>query len=186
MQPSRSTVWWIRHVLAILALPVVVAVAIPMWLLGGGAFVWSPPRTPWDWVAVLSGVSAMAAGLTLAIACIRRFGGEGGGTLAPWDPPRRLVVAGAYAHVRNPMITGVVLILAGEMGILRSGALGRWTLLFALANLLYLPLLEEPMLRARFGEPYDVYRRHVPRFIPRLRPWRPRSEGPTGDAGAGP
>lgn len=167
---------WLRHVVAILALPVVVTVAIPLWLVGDGAHPWSSPLTPRDWLATLSGIVALASGLTLAVACIRRFGGEGDGTLAPWDPPHRLVVTGAYAHVRHPMITGVLLILAGEAGILRSGAVLRWTLLFALVNLVYLPLLEEPMLRARFGEPYDVYRRHVPRFIPRLRPWRPGSE----------
>ena len=37
----------------------------------------------------------------------------------------------------------------------------------------YIPLLEEPDLEVRFGESYREYRRHVPRLLPRLRPWNP-------------
>jgi protein-S-isoprenylcysteine O-methyltransferase Ste14 len=48
-----------------------------------------------------------------------------------------------------------------------------WALVFVLINLTYIPLLEEPVLRVRFGEPYREYCRHVPRLIPRLRPWSP-------------
>jgi protein-S-isoprenylcysteine O-methyltransferase Ste14 len=41
-------------------------------------------------------------------------------------------------------------------------------------NLVYIPLFEEPQLRARFGESYDEYCRHVPRVVPRMRPWEGR------------
>lgn len=34
-------------------------------------------------------------------------------------------------------------------------------------------LLEERSLRAELGEVYDVYRAHVPMWIPRLTPWVP-------------
>jgi protein-S-isoprenylcysteine O-methyltransferase Ste14 len=40
-----------------------------------------------------------------------------------------------------------------------------------LINLIYIPLIEEPMLAGRFGEAYARYRDSVPRFIPRVRPW---------------
>jgi protein-S-isoprenylcysteine O-methyltransferase Ste14 len=43
--------------------------------------------------------------------------------------------------------------------------------LFTLINVIYIPLIEEPMLADRFGEPYDRYRRHVRRFLPRCTPW---------------
>jgi protein-S-isoprenylcysteine O-methyltransferase Ste14 len=36
----------------------------------------------------------------------------------------------------------------------------------------YIPLLEEPLLLERFGDGYREYCRHVPRLLPRLRPWR--------------
>ena len=104
---------------------------------------------------------------------MRRFIREGRGTLAPWDPPQHLVVAGAYAHVRNPMISGVVLLLVAESLILGSLPHLQWTGFFLLLNAVYSPLLEEPGLRLRFPDEYRRYSHNVPRLIPRLRPWRP-------------
>ena len=39
-------------------------------------------------------------------------------------------------------------------------------------NLVYIPLIEEPMTEARFGDSYREYKKHVGMFIPRLTPWR--------------
>ena len=61
--------------------------------------------------------------------------------------------------------------------ILRSWPHAEWAGGFLLLNLVYIPLVEEPMLSARFGESYAAYRRNVPRFLPRLRPWRPDNGG---------
>ena len=69
---------------------------------------------------VLLGCVLLVIGGTLFVASLRRFAGEGEGTLAPWDPPRRFVVEGPYRYVRNPMISGVIFLLAGEAAILRS------------------------------------------------------------------
>ena len=102
---------------------------------------------------------------------------DGKGTLAPWDPPRRLVVRGPYQYVRNPMISGVVFVLLGEGLVLLSRPHTLWALTFFLVNCVYIPLSEEPMLKARFGQAYDDYCRHVPRLIPRLRPWDPATTG---------
>jgi protein-S-isoprenylcysteine O-methyltransferase Ste14 len=44
--------------------------------------------------------------------------------------------------------------------------------IFAATNAIYFPLVEEPGLGRRFGRDYEEYRRHVPRWVPRLRPWR--------------
>jgi protein-S-isoprenylcysteine O-methyltransferase Ste14 len=49
----------------------------------------------------------------------------------------------------------------------------RWALIFLGFNAVYIPLIEEPLLAQRFGAAYQNYRRHVPRLLPRLRPWRP-------------
>ena len=43
--------------------------------------------------------------------------------------------------------------------------------MFVGVNALYLPLVEEPALRRRFGADYDRYTANVRRWIPRLRPW---------------
>jgi protein-S-isoprenylcysteine O-methyltransferase Ste14 len=121
----------------------------------------------------LAGVLVGAVGLVLFGSSLRRFAGEGQGTLAPWDPPQRLVVRGPYRYVRNPMISGIVLILIGEAAVLASVPHAVWALVFIALNTIYIPLVEEPQLALRFGEPYREYCRHVPRLIPRIRPWTP-------------
>jgi protein-S-isoprenylcysteine O-methyltransferase Ste14 len=117
------------------------------------------------------GVICICLGLALMTATIRLFATVGQGTLAPWEPPQRLVVRGVYRHVRNPMISGVLFVLLGESVLTASVPLVRWFLIFAAINTVYIPLLEEPMLVNRFGEHYRVYERNVPRWIPRLTPW---------------
>jgi protein-S-isoprenylcysteine O-methyltransferase Ste14 len=74
------------------------------------------------------------------------------------------------------MISGVFCMLLGEAIVLGSIVVFGWFILFLLENMLYIPLIEEPGLVRRFGEEYLLYRRNVPRWIPRLRPWR----GPNG------
>ncbi len=93
----------------------------------------------------------------------RRFVTDGRGTLAPWDPPRELVVRGLYRYVRNPMISGVVSILVGEALLLASRPHLRWALIFLGINAVYIALLEDPLLA---------------RLLPRLRSWEPRAGNP--------
>ena len=62
--------------------------------------------------------------------------------------------------------------LGGEAVLLRSWALASWLLIFFLANAVYFPLSEEKSLERRFGDQYRMYKSSVPRWIPRLRPWR--------------
>jgi protein-S-isoprenylcysteine O-methyltransferase Ste14 len=101
------------------------------------------------------------------------FATVGDGALAPWDPPRRLVVRGPYRYVRNPMISGVLSILLGEAILLGSVPLLVWFVIFFTLNALTMPLIEEPLLESRFGSEYVTYKRNVPRWIPRLKPWTP-------------
>jgi protein-S-isoprenylcysteine O-methyltransferase Ste14 len=72
-------------------------------------------------------------------------------------------------------LLAVLLVLVGVALVLRSRPHLEWALLFFLLNAVYIPLLEEPLLRERFGEEYQEYCRHVPRLVPRLRAWAPRS-----------
>jgi len=163
---------------AILALPLNVLVVVPALLLvttRGGRLDWSLATAAQVrfWVAL----AAAAAGLTLMATTIRLFDRVGRGTLAPWSPTRRLVVVGPYRWVRNPMISGVLLVLAGETLLFGSGALGAWLALFFVVNTLYFVWSEEPGLERRFGDEYRRYRSHVPRWVPRLRPWSPPDDG---------
>ena len=160
-----------RHLLSIAVLPFVVAIAIPVWLARrNGVTLQLADSVPYHLVQIL-GVVLLIIGIVLFVASLRRFATEGEGTLAPWDPPRRLVVRGPYRYVRNPMISGVAFVLFGEALILLSTSHFMWGVTFAAINLIYIPLLEEPMLQRRFGGEYDEYCRHVPRLFPRLQPY---------------
>jgi protein-S-isoprenylcysteine O-methyltransferase Ste14 len=143
-------------------LPGTVAVVIPaliVWL--GGANI--EPAT-----AVLGAVLA-GAGVALVVWTVSLFVRVGGGTLAPWDPASHLVIRGPYRYVRNPMITGVATILAGEALFFRSWGIAIALAAFLAVNAIYFPLVEEPGLRRRFGTEYDEYSARVPRWLPRVR-----------------
>jgi protein-S-isoprenylcysteine O-methyltransferase Ste14 len=163
----------IRHLLAIAALPFVVAVLIPIWIARTNGVRLALAATTPQAAAQIAGLGLLLVGLALFISSLRRFANDGKGTLAPWDPPRRLVIHGPYRYVRNPMISGVVFVLFGEALMLLSGPHVQWALIFLIINFIYIPLFEERQLKERFGEAYIEYCRHVPRLLPRLRPWTP-------------
>lgn len=117
------------------------------------------------------GLLSLFCGLTLAIWTVRLQLTFGKGTPAPWDPPRKLVVRGPYRYVRNPMITGAILILLAESLLFQSWPIAIWMMIFIAANLIYIPLVEERDLEIRFGRPYLQYKEGVPRWIPMLKPW---------------
>lgn len=80
---------------------------------------------------------------------------------------RELTQTGPYAHTRNPLYLGSMLIAAGFVV-----ALGSW--LFALVvsagfAIIYIPVIasEERYLRGAFAD-FDDYCRRVPRLLPRL------------------
>jgi len=93
---------------------------------------------------------------------------------------RELTVTGPYAHTRNPLYLGSMLIAAGF-----AVALLSWPVALVLAcgfGAIYIPViaLEERFLRDAFPE-YDDYCRRVPRLIPRLAPTRnPDRDSPSG------
>src|SRR5262245_13251228 len=103
-----SPLWIFRHLLAIGVLPFTMAVLIPLWIARRDGVVLSIVRSVPEIAVQLAGVLLLLLGLLLFAASLRQFATEGRGTLAPWDPPRTLVVRGPYRYVRNPMISGVV------------------------------------------------------------------------------
>ena len=157
---------FLRHALAIIILPATAIILIPRWLCSGCSFV-PPPIT-----FVAGALIAFVIGAALFVSTLYLFATAGRGTLAPWDPPARLVVRGPYRLVRNPMISGVLLIIVAEALYFRSASIGVWAAAFFLINAIYLPLVEEPGLERRFGEEYLAYKREVPRLIPSLRSLR--------------
>ena len=86
-----------------------------------------------------------------------------------------LTTTGPYAHTRNPLYLGSMLIAFGF-----GGASANWMLLVTLAALflaIYLPTIqgEEQYLRVHFPD-FDTYAANVPRLLPRLTPARDNTE----------
>ncbi len=160
-----------RH-LASLVLPFVVVLVVPFLLLFDFRRASLRGHLPFPVAQITVGAILCAIGLSLLVATIVLFARRGRGTLAPWDPPAHLVVEGPYARARNPMISGVVFILLGEAALLGSPAILAWFVVAVVVNTVYFKLSEEPGLVKRFGPEYEEYRKHVPMWIPRIRPWR--------------
>jgi len=118
-------------------------------------FAWfSRPTTE----SLLRGLPVALAGLALR--------GWAAGCLAK---NQRLASGGPYAHTRNPLYIGTLLVAAGLAVAARSGWLA---LLFgAVFLLVYLPViqLEEQHLREIFPE-YEEYAKVVPALWPRIGP----------------
>ena len=171
---DNMTTW--KQLRAILLLPGVVMVAIPATILYSTGIGWPP--FPWGIVLPVIGSVFIVLGLSLMVWTNRLFATVGRGTLAPWNPPQKLVVRGVYQHVRNPMMVGVFCILLGEAIFFGSWSLLSWFGAFFSVVLIVIPRLEEPGLVKRFGEDYLVYKKNVPRWIPRLKAW----EGLSGPA----
>ncbi|MFL5450235.1 MAG: methyltransferase family protein [Gemmatimonadales bacterium] len=162
----------LRHLLSVLLLPFVVVVVVPYALLDGAVgHLELNTASPCLVLRMIIGAALLLGGFGFFAWCVRLFASIGRGTLAPWDPTRHLVAVGPYRHVRNPMISGVALMLLGEALISGYKAVGAWVGGVLLINHFYFLLVEEPGLERRFGEAYRVYKAHVPRWIPRARPW---------------
>lgn len=157
---------------AIAVLPGTALVYVPgaiLWLVAESGTATAPAGVaqPRFWFALVLGMS----GLALAVWTTSLFRTVGEGTPAPWAPPKKLVVRGPYRHVRNPMITSVLLMLGAESLFFGSWHLAGWLVVFFLGNAIYFPLVEEKALERRFGDDYRLYKANVSRWMPR---WRAR------------
>ena len=158
-----------------LVAPGIVSGLIP-WLVTG----WEV-RDPVPYLAPVRvfGTVLLLAGLTALIQAFVRFVVEGLGTPAPVAAPDRLVVGGPYRHVRNPMYVAVLAVIVGQALLLGQPGLLLYDAALWLIVASFVRFYEEPTLARRFGAEYEAYRRAVPAWWPRLRPWRPtRRNGP--------
>ena len=127
----------------------------------------------WIPLRVLGG-ALIAAGLPVLVSAFVRFVTEGIGTPAPVAPPKRLVVGGFYRYVRNPIYLAVTALIVGQGLLLGQLGLIWYAAIVAAGLVAWVYALEEPELRDRFGTEYTEYRRAVPGWWPRRRPWQPR------------
>jgi len=147
---------FLRALTAFIALPGLFAFVIPI------AWLWSTDRLaiehPW-------GMIYLAVGIIGLFWCVRDFYVAGKGTLAPWAPPKNLVVVGLYRYSRNPMYVSVVLILLGWALTFGSTALLVYSLGLATAFHLRVLFGEEPWLRRTHGAAWDDYAGRVRRWF---------------------
>ncbi len=147
---------FLRALSAFLMLPCVFAGVLPVLLTH---------YDPWRGkLHVIPGGILMAAGLFLLLWCVRDFYVAGKGTLAPWDPPKHLVMVGLYRYSRNPMYISVLTLIGGWALVASSPLTAGYLLLFAAAFHLRVILYEEPCLSKMFGQEWAEYRSKVPRW----------------------
>lgn len=126
------------------------------------------------------GVLLIVPAVAALVECFARFALVGRGTPAPVSPPETLVVSGLYRHTRNPMYVAVTTIIVGQAFVLGQPALLAYAAIVWSVFHLFVIGYEEPALDRQFAN-YRVYQAHVPRWLPRLRPWTPP---PTADVPA--
>lgn len=176
---SRRARAAIGTALFLLAAPGVTAGLVPWWLTDGweaGDLRWFPSQ--------LFGVLLLVAGVGALLHAFARFVAEGIGTPAPVAPTERLVVGGLYRFVRNPMYLAVGAAIAGQGLLLGRAVVFAWLAVFGLLVVAFVRGYEEPTLARSYGAQYEAYRRAVPGWLPRLRPWDPTPADTARTAGS--
>jgi protein-S-isoprenylcysteine O-methyltransferase Ste14 len=152
----------------LLLAPGTVAGVIPWWITRWQAV------TPWPgepWLRAL-GVLWILAAVPVFLESFARFALKGIGTPAPVYPTQHLVVTGFYRHMRNPMYAAVVSLVWGQALAFSSAGLLLYGAVLCAVFHIFILTYEEPTLQRTFGSEYQTYRANVPRWLPRLRPWR--------------
>jgi protein-S-isoprenylcysteine O-methyltransferase Ste14 len=151
----------------LLIAPVTVVGWIPWWISR-----WRIQQDFGDFTILrIVGLVLIPAGVLVLLDSFARFAIQGLGTPAPVFPTRHLVVQGLYRYVRNPIYVALLLVVTGQALFFGSLRLLEYGAVLWLGFHLFVLAYEEPTLRATFGDEYKTFCAHVPRWIPRLRPW---------------
>ncbi|WP_190824115.1 methyltransferase family protein [Saccharopolyspora pogona] len=151
--------------------PGTVAVLVPRLLTG-----WQWRQQPyWLPVRVLGALLIIVDAIVLVHAFVR-FVVEGSGTPVPAVALERLVIGGLYRYVRNPVYVALLTVIVGQALLLGRLGLLLYPAVIWLFAATFVRCREEPVLVRRFGAEYERYRRAVPAWVPRLRPWHPPRE----------
>jgi protein-S-isoprenylcysteine O-methyltransferase Ste14 len=122
---------------------------------------------PWNHPFFLPGSLVVVLGIILLLWCIRDFYVSGKGTLAPWRPPQNLVIIGPYHFIRNPMYMSVFLLVLGWGIFFYSPILILYDFMLFIIFHIFVIKFEEPWLHEQFGKSWEIYRKNVPRWLPR-------------------
>jgi len=105
-------------------------------------------------------------GLYLMYKSVTAFIFIGQGTPAPFAPPQNFVSIDIYKFNRNPMYTGALLFLLGNLIWTQVIWFFFYLCFFVLLFHLYVVWREEPKLKKKFGPSYEEYLAKVPRWLP--------------------
>ncbi len=152
---------WIGAAIFTVLVPGTVTVFLPYYLLDRSV----PELGAWGPLHVVAS-AVLVIGAGIYFRCLWDFVIAGHGLPAPVDHPKKLVIRGLYQYVRNPMYVGVLLVLIGEVLLLRSIVLIWYTLAWLAIIHVNILVYEERYLQFRFGESYTAYRKKVRRWIP--------------------
>lgn len=146
----------LRSTAAFVTLPGIVAYLIPLVVLRA---------KPASLAFAIGGAALVCAGTVLLLWCVREFHARGRGTLAPWDPPVRLVRTGLYQRSRNPMYVAVLLIVVGWAVSFASTGHAIYAAVVAFGFQIRVIVNEEPYLARMYGEEWTEYAARVPRWF---------------------
>src|SRR4026207_444063 len=151
----------LKNVLFTVLVPGTVAVFVPLYYFSHADF-GTPARS-------VSAGMLLFLGAAIYAWCLWDFAITGGGTPAPIDAPKKLVVRGLYRYTRNPMYVGVLTVILGWAVLFQAAAVGLYGVIVGSGFHLFIVLYEERQLQQEFGGEYEDYRRRVSRWVPRLR-----------------
>src|SRR4051812_8458390 len=159
----------------LVAAPGTVCGLVP-WLITG----WRRPGDPVPWVDAVGWVLVLAGAAVLVHAFVA-FAWHGRGTPAPAAPTERLVVQGAYRHVRNPMYVAVLAVVLGQVLLFAGWGLFAYLVVIGITMASFVHVYEEPTLRETYGPAYGEFCENVPRWLPRVTPWTGTTRVHPGD-----
>lgn len=114
----------------------------------------------------VTGVLLALAGFALALRAALLLAEAREEPPSPSRPSGRFIVRGPYRRIRHPFHAGIILVVLGEGIALRSSAIYAYAGAVAIVLHLFVVFVEEPALRRRFGDLYDVYHERVPAWFP--------------------
>jgi protein-S-isoprenylcysteine O-methyltransferase Ste14 len=162
-----KTILAIKNIIFAILVPGTVAVYVPYFIFR------SSDALQWPGISLLSisGMIIGGIGIALLLHCIITFAVQGKGTPAPIDPPKSLVIYGAYRYTRNPMYLSVLIILLSWAIVFKSIPVFIYAGIVFVCFHFFVQLFEEPSLRKKFGKPYQDYYNSIPRWGISLRPF---------------
>ena len=160
--PPHRMASYIRSLAYTIGLPSSLLGFLPWYLLRLS----QPGKVSFGLLSTISGILLCLGGAALLFSGASYLVRRGDGTPLPFDPPKRMVVSGPYAHIQHPMLAGLSLIVFGEACWFHSLPLGVYAAAVALCAHLFVTLQEEPRLQERFGEDYAAYQAATPRWLP--------------------